>query len=273
MPEVIVMPDSARAGLGLTPASEPRRAALPQHARFCPVLEDGSRMGYLVYPPLAENESYQVRYIDEGVYEFTFYHDQRPVFVLLRRPSAGGGEAGSQELVHFDEQEGVSRQEARTLVDALVINLHTPAGGVGMRGSHDFVTPHGWDTLYTGVLNDLRRPMVPWLAVRVETDWFRQPTEFRYVLQKGDAISAAAHAPVGQVFFVPREEVSMTLASREEAQRLEQERLAYWARKPQLKQRTRYGSRFDRQYRDESLEQQRSGSTPSDDAGDADDER
>jgi hypothetical protein len=47
MPEIKVIADSARAGVGLMPVSQPRRAWLPQHARYCPVLEDGSRMGLL----------------------------------------------------------------------------------------------------------------------------------------------------------------------------------------------------------------------------------
>ena len=251
MPEIRVIADSARAGAGLMPVSEPRRAWLPQHARFCPVIEDGSRMGLLVYPPLFEGESYQVAYIDDGHYELTFFRARQPVFTFASKPSGGGGGTGLSELVRFDEHGGVPREEVAKLAASLVINLHTPIGGVGLRGSHDFATPEGWDTIYSGVLNDVRRPATPSLTVRVETDWFRQPTEFRYVLQKGDSISAEAHTPVGQVTFVSREEVTLTLASDEEAVQFELERREYWARKPEYERYTAYGSPNDRQYQQE----------------------
>jgi hypothetical protein len=47
------------------------------------------------------------------------------------------------------------------------------------------------------------------LVVRVETDWYVHETEFRYVLQPGEGISGQRTMPIGQVFFVPREEITM----------------------------------------------------------------
>ena len=47
------------------------------------------------------------------------------------------------------------------------------------------------------------------LVVRVETDWYVHETEFRYVLQPGEGISSARTMPIGQVFFVPREEITL----------------------------------------------------------------
>jgi hypothetical protein len=208
-------------------------------------------MGLLVYPPLRDGESYQVAYVDDGHYELTFFRARKPVFTFASKPAGGGGGAGLSELVRFNEAGGVPREEVAKLASALVINLHTPIGGVGLRGSHDFATPEGWDTIYTGVLNDVRRPTMPSLSVRVETDWFRQPTEFRYVLQKGDSISAEAHVPVGQVIFVPREEVTLTLASDDEGVQFERERQEYWARKPEYERHAAYGSPNDRQYQEE----------------------
>ena len=72
MLNVKLVPNQNRPGVGLMPASEGRRTWLPQQSRFCPVLEDGSQMGFLVYPPLEEDETYQVRYDDDGSYRFTF---------------------------------------------------------------------------------------------------------------------------------------------------------------------------------------------------------
>ena len=54
----------------------------------------------------------------------------------------------------------------------------------------------------------IERPVAPMLVVRVETDWYAHETEFRYVLQAGEGISVSPTLPIGQVFFVPREEVT-----------------------------------------------------------------
>ncbi len=51
--------------------------------------------------------------------------------------------------------------------------------------------------------------MAPMLVVRVETDWYPHDSEFRYVLQPGEGIAGAHNLPIGQVFFVPREEITM----------------------------------------------------------------
>ena len=51
-----------RPGTGLKPRREAQRPLLPQHARHCPVLEAGSALGYLVYPPLERIESFYVGY-------------------------------------------------------------------------------------------------------------------------------------------------------------------------------------------------------------------
>ena len=58
--------------------------------------------------------------------------------------------------------------------------------------------------------------MAPMLIVRVETDWFVHGTEFRYVLQPGEAISASHDMPIGQVLFVPRQEIALRDGTEEE---------------------------------------------------------
>ena len=252
MLQVKVVPNQRRPGVGRMPSSELRRAWLPQQSRLCPVLEDGSKLGFLVYPPLEDDETFQVRFVDEGNYRMIFYRDKEPVFTVLRKLAGGGGLGSTDELVHFDEQSGMDRRAIQPLIDSLVVNVGGLAGGIGIRGAYDFMTPDGWDTIYTGVLNDLARPHIATLAVRVQTDWFRQPTEFRYAMQNGEGVSASGFAPVGQVFFVPREETTLELASEEEQARFEQELNEYWARKPEQEQYTGYGGIYDHQYRIES---------------------
>ncbi len=257
MPEILVAPDGMRAGVGLMPTSERGRGSLPQESHFCPVLEDGSRLGFLVYPPLKEDETYSVSYDDDAVYEFTFNRGGRLAFVITEKPAAGGGGTGNRKLKFYNEHAGVERAEIHGLVDSLINNVHSPDGGVGLRGAYHFFTPEGWDTVYTGVMNELRVPAVPCLTIRVQTDWYLHATEFRYVLQKGDSISASAHAPVGQVFFVPREAVTLSPVSRQETTRRLKEKSDYLGRKPQLAQHTNYGAYYDNQYRTESRERRR----------------
>jgi hypothetical protein len=101
-------------------------------------------------------------------------------------------------------------EAARQLMRIFVVpeDLGTPTGGVTLRGATNFQTPEGWDTVYTSVMNNIERPVAPVLVVRVETDWYAHESEFRYVLQPGEAIPGARNQPVGQVFFVPRETVT-----------------------------------------------------------------
>jgi hypothetical protein len=95
-------------------------------------------------------------------------------------------------------------------------DLGTPPGALSLRGATNFQTPAGWDTVYTSVFNMIERPIAPMLVVRVETDWYAHETEFRYVLQPGEGITASHSLPIGQVFFVPREEVTMRDATPDE---------------------------------------------------------
>ena len=84
--EVRLFPNSRRPGVGLRPRREGQRPLLPQHARHCPVLEAGSALGFLVYPPLEPNESFHVGYEGEGRYQFVYY---------LQNPRAASGSRSS----------------------------------------------------------------------------------------------------------------------------------------------------------------------------------
>ena len=57
---------------------------------------------------------------------------------------------------------------------------------------------------------------MPMLVIRVETDWYPHETEFRYVLQPGEGINCVQNIPIGQVFFVPREEITVRDCNEEE---------------------------------------------------------
>jgi hypothetical protein len=254
--QVTVLENQRRPGVGKAPAAENRRAWLPQQARFCPVLEDASRTGFLVYPPLDQRESLQVRYLEQNVFRFAFFvQDQgrmsRRVFVVDVQPSAGTGGIDAQDVRFIDPAAKLDDDAVLTLVDALVTNLNAPPGGVGLRGAHDFVTPEGWDTIYTGMLNEQQRPHVPTLTARVETDWYAQNTEFRYVMQPGDVLSASGHAPVGQVFFVPREDVELTPGAAADVERFREAQRAYWEERGTKEHITNFGALYTYHYRDQ----------------------
>ncbi len=257
MVEVTILPNQRRPRVGRKPHTEARRPWLPQHARLCPVLEAGSALGYLVYPPLEENESYQVRYLPGNTFRLSFFRNDangQPdlVFVILTTPSAGGGGLMADDLVYHDPSYGLKEDAIRRLKDALVVNLDTPPGGVGLRGATDFVTPKGWDTVYTGVLNQTEPPHVPVLSVRVQTDWYAHNTEFRYVLQPGGIISASGSSPVGQVFFVPREQVTLKEGSADEVESFRAAQQEYWQGKAADQLTAPYGIWYSPQYRKRS---------------------
>ena len=55
---------------------EGQRPLLPQHARHCPVLEAGSALGFLVYPPLEPNEVVSHRVRGRGTVQFVYFLTQ-----------------------------------------------------------------------------------------------------------------------------------------------------------------------------------------------------
>src|SRR5216110_2000172 len=71
--EVRLFSNSSRPGVGLKPRRESQRPLLPQHARHCPVLEAGSALGFLVYPPLEPQESFHLEFEGDGRYQFSYF--------------------------------------------------------------------------------------------------------------------------------------------------------------------------------------------------------
>src|SRR5215510_2874145 len=85
--EVRLFPNSLRPGIGLKPRRESQRPLLPQHARHCPVLEAGSALGWMVYPPLEPFESFYIEYEGEGRYQLIYMSNTEgakwePVFTV-----------------------------------------------------------------------------------------------------------------------------------------------------------------------------------------------
>ncbi|HEY4361845.1 MAG TPA: hypothetical protein VGN17_12780 [Bryobacteraceae bacterium] len=246
--EVAIFPNPRRPGIGLRPRSESQRPLLPQHARHCPVLEAGSALGFLVYPPLAEHELVQVGFDGEGKYELQYSVNPtgkkwEPLFsVIYQMPVGGIG--GTKEEIKLNIPATPEAKQTASMMARMFIavdDLGTPAGAVTLRGAYNFQTPAGWDTVYTSVINMIERPAAPAMVIRVETDWYVHDTEFRYVLLAGETISASHSLPVGQVFFVPREKVTLRDGTEEEIAARQKSAEAFYEEKAASKTKTPYG--------------------------------
>ena len=213
--QVTLFPNPRRPGFGMRPKIEAQRPLLPQHARLCPVLEAGSSLGALVYPSLAENEQIQIGYAGEGVYQFGYAVNPtgkkwEQVFEITYQLAIGGIGIRKEEVTLMVPETPGFKETAKVIARMFIVpdDMGTPAGAVTLRGGYNFQTPPGWDTVYSNVLNNTQRPIAPMLVIRVQTDWYVHDSEFRYILDPGETISASHSLPVGQVFFVPREEVT-----------------------------------------------------------------
>ena len=94
----------------------------------------------------------------------------------------------------------------------------------------------------------MKRPVPPMLIIRVETDWYAHDTEFRCVLQPGEGINCAHTIPIGQVCFVPREEVTLRDGTPEELAAFAQTKEQFFREKAALKQTTGYGLEYSPHY-------------------------
>jgi hypothetical protein len=252
--EVRLFPNSRRPGVGMKPHRESQRPLLPQHARHCPVLEGGSAAGFLVHPPLHPDESVYIGYLGEGRYQFVYYvnptgNKWEPTFTVTSILPVGGIGTGREEVQFLTPRQS-SREEALLMARVFVVfeDLGTPPGAVTLRGAWNFQTPSGWDSIYTPVFNMIERPAAPMLVIRVETDWYTHESEFRYVLQPGEGISASHSIPIGQVLFVPREEVTMTDCTDEEVAAIAQSKSEFAEQKAATKLMTPYGLQYSPHY-------------------------
>jgi len=252
--EVCLFPNSRRPGVGLKPKRESTRPLLPQHARHCPVLEAGSALGFMVYPPLEPRESLYIEYEGDGRYKLVYYllspaGKPTPIFAVTMSLSIGGVGMAKEEVT-FMGVPMISR-EAAIAVARVFLSLEdtgTPPGGIALRGATNFQTPPGWDTVYTPVFNMIERPLAPMLVVRVETDWYTHETEFRYVLQAGEGFTVSHSVPIGQVCFVPREEITMRDCTKDELAALTQAQHEFSEHKAAAAQQTPYGFTYSPHY-------------------------
>jgi hypothetical protein len=253
--EVRLFPNSARPGVGLKPRRESQRPLLPQHARHCPVLEAGSSLGFMVYPPLEPFESFYVGYYGEGRYQFVYYFrtpkgEWSPIFTVRAALPVGSIGMVMEEVESLNKDVPTSREDALIVTRKFIVpeDFGTPPGAISLRGATNFHTPPGWDTVYTPVFNMVERPIPAMLIVRVETDWYAHETEFRYVLQPGEGISASRTMPIGQVFFVPREEITLRDCDDTELAALRQSQEEFSRQKAAVEVTTSYGVPYSPHY-------------------------
>jgi hypothetical protein len=259
--EVRYFPNSRRPGVGLLPRREPSRPLLPQHSRHCPVLEAGSALGFMVFAPIEPRESVYVEHEGDGRYRFVYYLQTQdgkrtPIFQVTMSLSLGGV-GMMKEDVTFVGAPMLSREAALAVMRAFLVpeDMGTPAGAIALRAATNFQTPPGWDTVYTPILNMIERPVAPMLTVRVETDWYAHETEFRYVLQPGEGITIEHSIPIGQVFFVPREQITMRACTAEELTAIEKSQEEFRQHKAAATQKTPYGLSYSPHYLRQSREQ------------------
>lgn len=253
---LVTVPSRLRPGMGRSPKSEGRRPQLPQHARFCLPLEAGSGLGWLVYPPLADHEAFQLRRTGAGEIEFAFFGGDpaaaQHLFTLrLHIPGSGLG-VWSQDLSFRSPDCGLDDTGIVGLRDALLRmnSLWAPPGAVALRGNVDFRTPPGWDLVCTGVFNQSAPPRSFVFTARVQADWYAFETEFRYVLEPGEVVAGSGRIPVGQVFAVPRHELELREASSEEAEAFRTDQAEFLMSKMPLKQTNAMGLQYDTVYRE-----------------------
>jgi hypothetical protein len=253
--DVQLYANSRRPGVGVRPRRESQRPLLPQHARHCPVLEAGSAAGFLVYPPLTPQEAFHVGYLGEGRYSFVYYANPtggrwEGVFSVTFVLPIGGVGTSREEVAFLIPGVPESRENAVLMARTFIAteDLGTPAGAVTLRGAWNFRTPPGWDTIYTPVFNMIERPVAPMLVIRVETDWYAHDSEFRYVLAPGEGISGSHSLPIGQVLFVPREEITLRDCAEEDLEAIEQSRQQFSRAKSALTRNTAYGLPYSPHY-------------------------
>lgn len=216
-------------------------------------------MGFLVYPPLEEHEAFDIEFQGDGKYRFTFYMGSastrwQPVFRMTITLPVGGIGKMKEEVEFMGRGVPLSADAAREMVRVFIVpeDLGTPTGAVTLRGATNFRTPDGWDTVYSSVINNIERPVAPMLVVRVETDWYAHDSEFRYVLQPGESIPGARNLPIGQVFFVPREPITLRDCTEDEVAAIKASKRTFLQDKSAATIATPHGLQYSPHYARES---------------------
>jgi hypothetical protein len=253
--EVRLFPNLRRQGVGLKPHRESQRPLLQQHARHCPVLEAGSALGFLVYPPLEPHESFYAGYEGEGRYRLGYYvkpHGGKweAIFSIAVVFPVGGTGKFRHEVTFMPGAPQMSRELALHIMQSVFADgdFGTPAGAITLRGAWNFQTQPGWDTVYTPIFNAMERPIAPMFVVRVETDWYAHESEFRYVLQPGEGMSIGHSMPIGQAFFVPREAITVRDCNETELAAIRRSQEEFSQEKASVELTTSYGVPYSPHY-------------------------
>ena len=219
-----------------------------------------------MFPALEPHESYYIEFQGEGQYLFTYFQSNAagkwdPLFSVLIVLPVGGIGMTREEVKFAVKNPPVSVEDAKLVMRAFLVpeDLGTPAGAISLRGATNFQTSPGWDTVYTPIFNMIERPVAPALVVRVETDWFAHESEFRYVLQPGEGFPGAHTMPIGQVFFVPREEISLRDCTSEELEAIRLSKVEFAQQKAAQKITTPYGLQYSPHYLRQTRAQKPSG--------------
>ena len=217
------------------------------------------RAGIMCFASLESHESYYIEYKGEGTYLFSYFQNSspgkwQPIYSIAVILPVGGVGMLREEVQFSVKNPPFSAEDAKGLMRAFMVpeDLGTPAGAVSLKGATNFKTPEGWDTVYTPVFNVIERPLAAALIVRVETDWYPHETEFRYVLQPGEGIPGGQTMPIGQVFFVPREEVTMIPCNTDELEQIHEARVKFFLEKAAHKISTPYGLQYSPHYLQQS---------------------
>jgi hypothetical protein len=109
--------------------------------------------------------------------------------------------------------------------------------------------------------------VAPVLVTRVETDWYVHDSEFRYILSPGEIITVSHNLPIGQVFFVPREEPTFRDGTEQEIAERQKTSMKFFDEKAVNKKKTPYGMEYSPQYQQMSREQQKAGAKANDNGG------
>ena len=244
----------------MKPRREAQRPLLPQHARHCPVLEAGNALGYMCYPPLESYESFHVEYLGDAKFRFIFYAKNQAsgrtdaLFAVTLVMPVGSAGMIREDVSFLTNPAVTDRENALRIMRTFIVpeDMGTPSGALALRAAWNFQTPEGWDTVYAPVFNMIERPVAPALVVRVETDWYAHDSEFRYVMEPGEGISGSATMPIGQVFFMPREEILFRDATREELDAIGKSREEFGSKKATIRLTTPYGLSYSPHYLRES---------------------
>lgn len=218
-----ILPTYRRRGVGRRPERAPAPELSLGPSSLRPAMEAATQTGVLIYPPLHAEEAIEVQFLDTGDFVVTLLslgpdRKHHPIFRMKIGGSAGWGGLGNREVVYLDPRASVDTAEVGLLVDAITTNVMPgSAGQFGFLAAYNFITPDGWNSLCMMPLNRLRHDGIPSMSCFVETDWYPQNTEFRFVFEHGETLVFTRDTPLGQVVFLPRTTVRLLDAESRES--------------------------------------------------------